>query len=590
MNLKVVTIVLICLAILTSCSTAPSQTFRPSECFVLDGVDCENNFPLTKEQIVSYIESQYIRGDETAGFSLVINSPDDYHNLDFAYYIISLLDIYDMLTVAQEELLAYKTHFEKYEFDFSTMELEEIYRVAFISTRVHSEKFRTKIKTELAEHYSEKDNLYFYYSDDNVVSMFGATYLIQKINAELNSEDEHIVSIRNAFQQNIERYTDSTKQGEFYENFYNLLLCSGIMNVDLQFLNIDFTSWLQALNENLSDVTTSDYLSAYSINQVYQINKQMHFSQEYVLNAIRQIGINTESLSSVYNNSSSLRDIIILTIEKDLCVLEPCNESIADFITSSLNTNFIQRNTLPATPMYTFYGVVLSDVFGFSYDAVKVKRMIMSTFVPEMLNGNNIGNSNYIIDSYFTAILSQYFNCTLEKEQLNKLNENINSFLSKQEYTDLTKAYENLYSLQFSLEISKIFEFDLENSVIRQGKNYIHYLANNNIFAHSSRISEVRIVSELLQENLSSDFESTYKDTIKELYNNGGFSSTSSKQWYDLITTAKIYRTESCTDKEKLKDYLNNFIVGDNIAPDGDITVTDLRYYYNFYRLWILAQ
>lgn len=90
------------------------------------------------------------------------------------------------------------------------------------------------------------------------------------------------------------------------------------------------------------------------------------------------------------------------------------------------------------------------------------------------------------------------------------------------------------------------------------------------------------------------DFPSALESQVKAMTDvlslDGGFSPVSAEKTGDVILTAKIYRLIKCDNFSGLTKFIDGFIVDGYLAPNNDITQTDLRFYYSYFKLWLISK
>ena len=349
-------------------------------------------------------------------------------------------------------------------------------------------------------------------------------------------------------------------------------------------------TWVDSINKKL--VTNKDYSfeNIYHVYNVTKINSYLNHNQSYVYDYIKYASYYYDEKNIGFNELSASCDIYLLHISKMLNISVKSNDSLCEYINDNLETYFIKRDSIEPNPIYTYYGCMLSKYFNFDISNKKIINTVRTDFYPTILDSRNINNINYIIDTYFTILLANEMDIDFSNLDIKQLEENINKLLMNLDLYDLTLIYKNLYTIQFSLELSKQLSFHIDDQIIGKIKNYLSYLVKNKNCDGSSTLSEVKINYVLLEMNVPGDFNIQFENTLSNLDMNGGFSVTPNEKIGDIITTAKIYRVMECVNSEGLLQFLNRFVKSDYIVPNEDIAQTDLRFYYNFVKLWLIAK
>ena len=133
-----------------------------------------------------------------------------------------------------------------------------------------------------------------------------------------------------------------------------------------------------------------------------------------------------------------------------------------------------------------------------------------------------------------------------------------------------------------------MFDLSLDEKIESEIENYISYLVNNNVCEGMYSLVEIKLIYIILNKKVPSELNEAISRMTTDLYINGGFSPVPTNRVGDVILTAKIYRVLNNDRAGELLDFLSDYIVDKYLAPNSDITQTDLRFYYNYYKLWLI--
>lgn len=593
--LSAIIILVVLYVFLTIFCRPDTMEFNASEVINKDENLVLSSFPLKKTDVLRYLESQYVEYDDSTGFALVINDPYSYKNINFAYYILGLAEAYD-INLGKDTINEYKKYFEKYQFDFKNIELEDLYYIAKVSRVLGSTFYNDDIIDVINQHYLSDTHLYSYNmqseqvsnDEESIISDFGATSLVVEIYHTLNMPLPELNNIKSSYKSNVRLYLGeiSKETTDKPLNYFNLIGLSNKLSEDLSEFNLSLEDWIRSVNDSLKNQRSYTYEETRAVVQIYESNTFLCYSQEEIEKYINEAPA-IQIKKSGFNQSETFASLIIVNLSKDLETLLPEPPDMENYIFNCVNTYFIKRDVTDITAMYTYYGVVLSKQFDFMYHKDKLLNTFKNKFLPNVLSPMNVGNVNYILDLYFTTLLSAEIDYKFSAEEIKMISGNLQKLVDVIDFNDMTKMYENLYTLQFSLEISKCLKCKIPNGSLSAIKNYLSYLVNNQKCENTSRLSEIKLIYDYLDVPPSETLKEQLTQMGANLLVKGGFRANTSYDVPDVITTAKVYRVTECDNSTALKDFLCSNIVESYIAPNNDITQTDLRYYYSFVKLWV---
>ncbi|MBQ8044066.1 MAG: hypothetical protein IJ272_07985 [Clostridia bacterium] len=544
-----------------------------------------DDLPIEKEQVIDYINSQYVEYEETAGFTLVVNDVYNYKNYEYAYYIFYLSDVFEY-KLQKEYIEEYVKVFLKYDFIIDELELDELYKLAALCKYIGYDGYNIEIKKALHKFYNPEYHLYFYepYGDDgdeiSIVSGYGATVYALKLQEIFGCEKKDRNDIVEHINENNNRYIDES------ESYYNLLKLYDILNLDIESLDIDFGTWIAEENKKIKNMNTYTYFELVAIRDLCEINIILGYGQQGIYEYIQSYGevfLNCYS----YDEESALINMTVIDICQDIAKEYAFTTKIENYINKSIMSKFINRDIPNVSPIYTYYGVVLSKIFDVEIDLSKIKTTIINDFLPNILYGD-IKNDSYIMNAYFTIMLLDESEYVLEPNEKEEIINKINSLIKSVDVYDMTRLYQTLYTFQFSVEIARMLDVQIKNDNITIIKNFLSYIINNEMCVNKSMLSEIALIYDVIGCERPEMLVKQLDEMKATLKIQGGYCQNIGYQEPDIITTVKVYRAIECEDTEELRSFLKEKITDGYISTNGDVSQVDIRVYYSYIKLWFL--
>ena len=278
--------------------------------------------------------------------------------------------------------------------------------------------------------------------------------------------------------------------------------------------------------------------------------------------------------------------IAMLKLASDLQFEVPVCENAEYYIAKAVSTYFVPNYAYEISSIYTYYGLCLAEWCGLTVDRGKIQAYIEKNELSYCSDSHNFTNYNYILEAYFTVLCCDKLQLSIDKKISGRILQNVSSALELIDYQDLTQVYNNLYQIQFALEIYNLRNKMPDRKTRTWIAEYVQYLVENEICTNTSKIVEVKLIFNLLGLEESNKLEAQVNESIENLYVDGGFTTTMEYKIPDVIMTAKFARLGTCVDVYELRNFLLTNIYENYITYDENPSNTDLRYYYQFVRLW----
>ncbi len=238
----------------------------------------------------------------------------------------------------------------------------------------------------------------------------------------------------------------------------------------------------------------------------------------------------------------------------------------------------------------TFYGVSLSNALQIEYNKDKVQQMIRELLRDYACDEYGSSLYEYALTEYATILLIVETDYPLTKKERTIMVESANAGLEQIEYS-FDNCYTPLILSQFFCETLKTLDVSPSEEAKKTIMVFLNRLIREEICRNTSMLSEIAVLFECLGEEKPAELIDQINEMKVNLLHHGGYTLSSLSEIPDLVTTAKVLRTEECIDKEGLRSFLSSMehdsIIG---VCEGENILTNLRFYYYFAKLLCYAE
>ncbi|MCR5376837.1 MAG: hypothetical protein K6E71_08825 [Lachnospiraceae bacterium] len=252
-------------------------------------------------------------------------------------------------------------------------------------------------------------------------------------------------------------------------------------------------------------------------------------------------------------------------------------------IIRSDTSTLVDRNSISV--LNTFYGVALSNIFHFDYNRKKTETMIRQVLSEYDQSGHGNSLYEYALTEYALVLLILETRYPLTKNEKKTLIESANWGITQIEY-DYDDCYTSLILAQFFCEVLKSLGAMPDEESTESIKVYLDQLIQKETCRNTSMLSEISILYDCLELEKPVALANQIQEMRQDLLHHGGYSLSVASEEPDLVTTAKVLRTEECSDKAGLASFLDTMnqdgIIG---ICDENTVLTSLRFYYYYVKL-----
>lgn len=555
------------------------------------------------DEIRSLIDQSYFQAKEMDGFSstsIVNNQPD-------IYYLNWTLDLMDLLGFEPKYYKEIKqTIYPKIKPSPNFSDLENIRMISNIDK--HFGISNSSILSDLMKHYSPTEQLfYFEKPSESITDKIAATSIAVEAlnNIGLRFAEPGLVSslkdrMLRLYGQN--KYFTQTNIDQNVLNNGGLIIQTlfnlGVTENDLSSnpVTVDRIKWFRYWNTHLFDTLGDDWYSVSVITSAIDISKfftndQVSIKDSYLKGLFAKN--NTFAGSGYEGNVYTIQPLYVYDVVK-ICqyanLKYPYSEDLRAYIIDQIKTGFSKTKNPLMTPEDNYYGITLSDVFGYHYNKAKVSKLISSFYLHLVDEDSSISDSGKLTSIYYLILTYKEMNMPFGKQ--NEVAQSVVDYLDGLNYSDENRQTQNIQDLATGLETIQL----LDRPVPAGLKNKIREFLKEIDVGNSGSVFKTVIATDVYQiihysglERENPSLETKIKASISLLYNNGGYEYKNvPKAIPDCISTykvLKVLREMSPAPKiseSELKDFLYSFAEKTKLfRMDGPPYSKDLRMIYD---------
>lgn len=554
-------------------------------------INSEEEFPIDRNYVLSYIGSQYVEFDKHAGFTY--NEVDffDYRNFEFAYYILKMFELLE-IEFQESELTRYKEVFEQYNPDFSIFELDEICIFAELTSMLECSCFDKKLEIAIEEHYDSAKGMYCYNREgksEELIKQIGASYYaicaLKNINSYSSHEEEISDKLRQFFCGVTEKWEDEVK-------LYMPLLLANELGMEFSELNFDIIEYLED-NESYDIPTEYSTGDITIVEIILKVNNLFGYRNNLIEEYMEKNIDNNQSFifeENIFDKERCRFELLYYYMYKEKDIDTRTYKEVRAYLERALENLCVPYNSDQLSIVYTYYGIKMANIFGYAIDLEKIKHTIDMQYLPYCLDELNIGEFNYVLDTYFAILLADEFECELSKMDKRILKNNLETVISEFDYTSQNNVYNILYQSQFILEIFRKEGIRLDQELLLQLMEYVDYLVNSEYCRNTFMLAELALIYEIQGKEWPNELKSQISEMEKTLRIGEVYRASTYVDVPDVTTTVKVSRIIPCERNYEMREFLKGQIYKNIPTMNEDLKQTDIRYYYNYVKLWYAGQ
>ena len=562
----------------------------------------DNNFKydqslINKKDIKKILNKCYFESKSFAGFSsATINNKPKIYLIDWTLSIMRKFqfsnDIYSNVKDSYNSIDLKSEHYT---------ELEKLRLITSINKNLYIDNYdKKKVINLLMKHYDKHDSLFFWNNDtEDLSEKLTATGIVLEIFNNMNIKMEYSKNVEEKllYLYNKDEYFTI---GDVKENIINK---GGCIISNLYLLgNLDNNktksrlTWLEYYNKTVYDSIGFDAFSLEILKKMIIINryfgKELPRNQKYLAELFKT----QSSFEGVgYYEDSFNVDPHYIDILLDICSYNkyeyPLKDKLIEYINGNIESGFTKLGDYKIVIPDNYYGIVLANMFGYTYDTNKVKGFLKSWFQRNIEENSTINSNDKLYDLYFTLLSYKELNIKISNEE--EIVNGVDNFLNSFDYSNISISDHILY-IRYGLDIIYMLNHKPSKELSKKISTYLKIYSKSNDNYTNINIADIYQINNYLGNYDIINVK--VKEGLKKLYANGGYklrinSSNDFLGEPDILSTSKAllvissFDKISDSDRNEISNFLKTLKKSENyfsVSPNSKSS--DLRTIYEFCR------
>ncbi|MEN6313580.1 MAG: hypothetical protein ABFD25_04945 [Clostridiaceae bacterium] len=545
------------------------------------------------KKMKTVLMKSYFTGKNYAGFSsaAILSDTVSLYQMDWVLNIMRKIGSSDSAYASVKEIF-----FLIEEKNKPADDLEKLRQLTSVYKNLGIRDYdKTTIKSLLLKHFDSQMNLFYWKeSSEDIASKLTATQIALEILDNMEIKINECKEITNKL---LNLYADDEyfACGDIKENLINR---GGPIISSLKLLGVSYTDiskkrnrmdWVKYYNNNIFKQISYDPFSSFVLKALIDING--YFGNEFVIdNDYLDVLFKQQSCfegTGLVDESFSVEPNYLYTL------LEICNKcgynypyitQLNEYINNTVECEFKKYGNCNLNIIDNYYGIALSNTFGFQYDKERVKKRLSDWFITMVGGGSSIESGKKLADMFYLLLSYKELNIPILKK--NEIYSSVEKFLFEFTFNPETLDDDITY-IRIGLELINLINKDPSRELINKMNYYISKIDIESF--NSVNITELYLIDKYVNHNKANPFiVQKTEDMLNQLYQNGGYVTTAdNKIGQNIGSTFKAFNVKkemssiSQEEQKELKNFLNSLHLDNYIFKfSSTIPTPDLRTIY----------